>query len=55
MNEFLRVLKSGGIIVLLTARKNEFENALSSHKNSIELQEKYNILVSGKNRQFIRW
>jgi len=47
-DEFLRVLKSGGIIILLTARKNEFENILSSHKNSIELQEKYDILVSGK-------
>lgn len=48
MNEFLRVLKSGGIVVLLTARKDEFESILSSHKNSIELQEKYDILVSGK-------
>ncbi len=48
VDEFLRVLKSGGIIVLLTARKDEFENVLSNYKNSIELQEKYDVLVSGK-------
>lgn len=47
MKEFVRVLKSGGIIVLLTARKNEFEKVLSKHKN-LDLLEKYDILVSGK-------
>lgn len=48
MSEFLRVLKSGGIIVLLTARKDEFEEVLSKHKGNLNLQEKYEILVSGK-------
>ncbi len=48
MNEFLRVLKSDGIIVLLTAKKDEFENVLANHKNNFILQEKYDILVSGK-------
>lgn len=48
IKEFLRVLKSDGIIVLLTAKKAEFEDALSKYKDNLNLQEKYEILVSGK-------
>ena len=48
LGEFSKVLKPNGIIVLLTARKSEFENALDFHKSTFELQEKYNILVNGK-------
>lgn len=47
MKEFVRVLKSGGIIVLLTAKKDEFEKVLSKHSD-LNLLEKYEILVSGK-------
>ncbi len=47
MKEFVRVLKSGGIIVLLTARKDEFEKVISKHSD-LDLLEKYEILVSGK-------
>ncbi len=47
IKELVRVLKPKGIIVLLTARKDEFEKILSKQKN-LELLEKYEILVSGK-------
>ena len=47
MKEFVRVLKKDGIIVLLTAKKDEFEKVLSKHRD-LDLLEKYEILVSGK-------
>ena len=47
VKEFVRVLKTGGIIVLLTAKKDEFEKVLSKHSD-LSLLEKYEILVSGK-------
>ena len=47
MKEFVRVLKTDGIIVLLTAGKDEFEKVLSKHSD-LDLLEKYEILVSGK-------
>ncbi len=45
--EFARVLKSGGILVVITAQKELFKN-LMSKKNDFHLMEHYNILVSGK-------
>ena len=47
LREFMRVLQSGGIIVLLTARKEEFEAALADYDN-LSIVKKYDILVSGK-------
>jgi 23S rRNA G2445 N2-methylase RlmL len=47
MKEFVRVLKTGGIIVLLTAKKDEYEKVISKHSD-LDLLEKYEILVSGK-------
>jgi len=48
LKEFYRVLKAGGIIVLLTARKSEFEQSLSTAGNCFGLAEKHDILVSGQ-------
>lgn len=42
-----RVLKAGGRLVLLTARKGEFEKCVEDF-NQFQILEKYNILVSGK-------
>jgi tRNA G10 N-methylase Trm11 len=48
LKEFHRILKLGGIIVLLTARKEEFEGSLADYKDEFKLIDKYDILVSGK-------
>jgi tRNA G10 N-methylase Trm11 len=48
MTEFSRVLKPKGILVLLTAQKELFEKILEEAKTNFQLEEKYNILVSGK-------
>ena len=48
LKEFYRILKTGGLMVALTAKKEEFENILDEYKDKIILKEKYNILVSGK-------
>jgi len=45
--EFLRVLKPGGIIVLLTAQKELLEDVIKQHKE-LTLENKYDVLVSGK-------
>jgi len=45
--EFERVIKVGGILVILTAQKELLER-LIERNNNFELKEKYNILVSGK-------
>jgi hypothetical protein len=42
------VLNVKGILVILTARKEEFENALSSMGTRLKMLNQYNILVSGK-------
>lgn len=47
MNEFARVMKVNGIVVLLTAQKELMEKLIQERKD-FELKEKYNILVSGK-------
>jgi tRNA (guanine6-N2)-methyltransferase len=48
LEEFCRVLKRDGILVILTARKEEFEQALSTYKHELRLVKKLDILVSGK-------
>ncbi len=47
MKEFARVIKPQGILVLLTAQKELLERLIDQNK-SFQLEEKYNILVSGK-------
>ena len=44
---FLFIIKNDGIIVLLTARKEEFRNTVSKFAQFTVIKE-YNILVSGK-------
>jgi tRNA G10 N-methylase Trm11 len=46
LREFKRILKPKGIIVLLTANKEELEKA--AIKNKLNIVNKYDILVSGK-------
>lgn len=46
--EMKRVVKEKGIIVILTARTQEFESALRSFTESFTLQKKYSTLVNGK-------
>ena len=48
LREFSRVLGANGILVVLTARKEEFESALSSMGTVFKLLNQYDILVSGK-------
>jgi tRNA (guanine6-N2)-methyltransferase len=48
LREFSRVLRANGILVILTARKEEFESALSSMGTVLKLLNQYDILVSGK-------
>lgn len=45
--EFKRILKKKGILVLMTSKKQEFETELKKIP-SLNLKEKYDILVSGK-------
>lgn len=47
LKEFSRVLRKNGIVVLLTSKKQEFEELLNGFKE-FKLLEKYDILVSGK-------
>ena len=47
LKEFGRVLMPKGLLILLTAQKELFENLINQSK-SYKLLEKYNILVSGK-------
>ncbi len=48
LKEFHRVLKSDGILVLLLANKELFEEILESKKDKFNLLSKYNTLVSGQ-------
>lgn len=48
MKEMYRVLKPKGIIVILTAKKDELEKVLLGFKSRLKLLEKYNVLISGK-------
>ena len=48
MKEMYRVLKTNGIIVILTANKDELEKVLLNFRNKLKILNKYNILVSGK-------
>ena len=49
--EFSRVLKSGGIAVILVAREIELDRFISEFK----LLEKYQILVSGKKASIFKF
>lgn len=48
MQELSRIMQSGALLILLTARKEEFEEALQNNQKQLELLHKYDILVSGK-------
>lgn len=48
LKEFHRVLKTNGLIVILTAQKELTEELIAKFKNQLEVEEKYTTLVSGK-------
>ncbi len=48
LNEFNRVLKPEGFLVVLTARKAEFEKSVAAAPGRFALLEKYDVLVSGR-------
>jgi len=48
LEKFHRVIKPGGIIVILTAQKEIIEKQLDKFKSRLQLVAKYNTLVSGK-------
>ena len=48
LEEFYRVTKTGGFIVILTAQKELIETQLGKLKDNLKLVAKYNTLVSGK-------
>lgn len=48
LKELNRLMKQNGIIIILTAKKDELENALKGFHNNLKIFNKYNILVSGK-------
>jgi tRNA G10 N-methylase Trm11 len=48
LKEFSRVIKPNGLMVILIAKKDIFENLLERFFNQLELVKKFNILVSGK-------
>lgn len=48
LQEFLRIVQPDGVIVVLTARKAEFEQAIAAFTPRLQLIQCYHILVSGK-------
>jgi tRNA G10 N-methylase Trm11 len=48
MEEFMRVIKPDGIVVVLTANKNEFQACLELIRHHLAQIRKFDILVSGK-------
>jgi len=48
LKQFVRVLKPGGVLVILTAQKELFKKLLEGSENQLKLEEEYNTLVSGK-------
>jgi 16S rRNA G966 N2-methylase RsmD len=48
VREFVRVVKTGGLIVVLTARKDEMARAVAQQRSALALVETHDILVSGK-------
>lgn len=48
LSEIVRVIQDKGIIVILTAKKHEFEAALSNFKYKLTLLKRVNTLVNGK-------
>ena len=48
LQECYRVLRVGGLLVVLVARKNELDRAIEAYKGRAQLLNKYDVLVSGK-------
>ncbi len=48
LSEFMRILKPNGLIILLLAKKELFENILKNFDSKLSLLKKYNTLVSGQ-------
>jgi len=48
LKQFHRVLRSNGIMVILTAQKELIENLLGKFEGKLHLEVKYGTLVSGK-------
>lgn len=48
LHEFVRILKPGGLIVVLTAGKFEFEQAQKTVQERLSTLAKYDVLISGK-------
>ena len=48
LNEMYRILAKNGIIILLSANKNEINSILQSMRSKLKLIKNYDILVSGK-------
>ena len=46
--EMCRIVKDGGIIVLMTAQKQLFEDVLATFSAKLEFAKRYDVLVSGK-------
>lgn len=46
--EMCRIVKGGGVIVLLTAQKQLFEDVLAPLSDKVRLTDRYDVLVSGK-------
>lgn len=48
LKELTRILKPGGILVVLTAQKEAIDRAITRYSSQLNVMAKYNILVSGK-------
>jgi len=48
LTEFRRVVKTNGRLIILMGNKEIFEKVLKSYFSDFKLEEKYDILVSGK-------
>lgn len=48
LNEFWRVLKPGGLLIILMGNKELFKKTLDNFSNKFKVLKKFNILVSGK-------
>ena len=48
LKQFTRVLRSGGVMVILTAQKELFKELVGNYKSQLKLEEEYGTLVSGK-------
>ena len=48
LDSFCRVLKTNGLIIILTAQKEIVETQLANFENQLKLEKTYHTLVSGK-------